>query len=128
MMSLEQQVRTHTAYWIGLQNPGFLTHETPHLSSSLETFGVICMPAPISPSSAAASSTVTVQPARASAMEQARPPIPAPTRPTLIVFFMVCLRQQMLPYRERELISTMACWVTKVCSTQTTPAAVITHY
>ena len=52
---------------------------TPHLIRKRETLGVIWMPAPISPNSAAASRTVTFALAQAIAMAAVRLPNPAPT-------------------------------------------------
>jgi hypothetical protein len=45
------------------------------------------IPAPISPNSEAASRTVTLAPARERAIAAARPPMPAPQRPTWRSFF-----------------------------------------
>jgi hypothetical protein len=60
-----------------------MTSLTPHLIRQA-TFGVICMPAPISLSSGAASGTVTFAPAFAVAMAAASPPIPAPHIPICV--------------------------------------------
>jgi hypothetical protein len=74
------------AFFCSLSRSTVRKRVIPHFISNRDTFGVIWIPAPISPSSEAASRTVTCAPARQKAMAAARPPIPAPQSPMLTFF------------------------------------------
>src|SRR3989440_19079 len=64
----------------------FTSWPTPSASSACQAFGAIWMPAPISPTSGACSSTVLRKPLRASASAAARPPMPPPAMITGSLF------------------------------------------
>src|SRR4051812_11695086 len=64
----------------------FTSCPTPKASSACQAFGAIWMPAPISPNCGACSSTMLLNPLRASANAAARPPMPPPAITTGFLF------------------------------------------